>query len=331
MSEFHSSLLREKFSIHDSEQGTDEQKMIIALSNRLVIELKGAKKNHTEIFVVRAQNMHSCVRMAARIIKSYKTSGPLTNRTKPFDWEAAWDAIVNDYEYRYNPERWIAIYHNGHTVFEAGEHHLLLDVIEKCDARNAHNYEKALPMAEDAFKKAGKVVKIDYDSNVALVINLEQSHGRFGVIMRGPSRTTTFNFSVHAKTKDPINFAQCLAAAACFLEGIQLAFMVGMNNIKLYMGIIKRHSTEEKQTKDAGRRLGRLAAEIANLERSYDVHYRPEKPEFHKIVSDAERLGQKTLSPPEEDQEEEDHEDDNPADKLNNDGDGNNANNADAN
>ena len=308
MSEFNSSLLREKFSIHDTSPGSHDQEAIIALSNRLIVELKGQKKGHTEIFVVRAQNMHSCVRMAARILKSYKTSGPIMNRPNPYDWEAAWDAIVNDYEYRYNPERWVAIYHNGRIVYQAGEHHILLDVIEQCDAKNAHRYEKALPMAEDAFKKAGKVVKIDYDSNVALVISLTPKQGRFGVIMRGPTRTTTFNFSLSAK-KDPLNYAQCLAAAACFLEGVQLAFMVGMNNIKLYMGIIRRHTDEEKKTKEAGRRLGRLNAEIANLERTYDVHYRPEKPEFGTIVTSAEQLGQKILTPPDDDDEYDDDED----------------------
>ena len=308
MSEFNSSLLREKFSIHDTSPGSHDQEAIIALSNRLIVELKGQKKGHTEIFVVRAQNMHSCVRMAARILKSYKTSGPIMNRPNPYDWEAAWDAIVNDYEYRYNPERWVAIYHNGRIVYQAGEHHILLDVIEQCDAKNAHRYEKALPMAEDAFKKAGKVVKIDYDSNVALVISLTPKQGRFGVIMRGPTRTTTFNFSLSAK-KDPLNYAQCLAAAACFLEGVQLAFMVGMNNIKLYMGIIRRHTDEEKKTKEAGRRLGRLNAEIANLERTYDVHYRPEKPEFAAIVTSAEQLGQKILTPPDDDDEYDDDED----------------------
>lgn len=324
MNEFHSSLLREKFTIQDSTASSGDQEPIIALSNRLIVELTGQKKAHKEIFIVRAQNMHSCVRMAARILKSYKTSGPLMNRTKPFDWEAAWDVIVNDYEYRFNPHRWVAVYHNGRILFQAGEHHLLLDVIEQCDAKNAHRYEKAVPMAEDAFKKAGKVVKIEYDSNVALVINLAPKQGRFGVIMRGPNRTTTFNFSINAK-KDPLNYAQCLAAAACFLEGVQLAFMVGMNNIKLYLGIIKRHTNEEKQTKEAGRRLGRLNAEIANLERAYDVHYRPEKPEFGVIVTSAEQLGQKILTPPEENDDDEDtidtidnHEDDHEDDHADN-------------
>jgi hypothetical protein len=301
MTEMQTSLLREKFCIHDTDSDTYEIKSIIALSNRMVIELKGQRKEHAETFVVRAQNMHSCVRMAARIIKTFKTAGPIMSRPKPYDWEAAWDAVVNDYEYRFNPERWIAVYHMGQTIFQSGEHHPLLDVIEKCDARSKGAYDKAVLMAEDAFKQLGKSVKIEYDSNVALVINLEQQSGRFGVIMRGPTRTTTFNFSVQAKGKEPINHAQCLAAAACFLEGVQLAFMVGMNNIKLYLGIIARLSDDEKKTKDAARRLARLSSEIANLERTYEVRYRPEKPDLYAIVAEAEKHGQKVLRPPDDD------------------------------
>ena len=304
MSDFTASLLREKFSIHDSDPDNGEETSIIALSNRMVLEFKGPK-NYNETIIIRAQNMHSCVRMAARLVKTYKTSGPILNRTKPFDWEAAWDIIVNDFEHRFNPQRWIAIYHNGQIIYQAGEHHLLLDVIEKCNARNKHEYEKSIPMAEDAFKQAGKIVRIGYDSNVALVINLEKLQGRFGVIMRGPSRTTTFNFSVHSNNKEALNYAQCMASAASFLEGIQLAFTVGMNHIKMRHGIIERFSTEEKMTREGGARLGRLASEIVNLERTYNVRYRPEKPEFHHLVTEAEKLGEKIIEPP-QDQEEED-------------------------
>lgn len=299
MTDLNSSLLREKFSIHDTDPDTGEERLIIALSNRISIELKGVKKEQSETFVIRSHNMHSAVRMAARVLKTHATAGPITHRINPFDWEAAWDGIISDYEFRFNPDRWIAVYQKGHTVFEAGEHHLLLDVIEKCDARNQHHYDRAIPMAEEAFKQAGKSVKIDYDANVALVINMDKKHAKFGVILRGPNKTTTFNFSVTPREKDPLNMPQCLTTAAAYLEGVQLAFELGMNNIKLHMGIIERHSEEEKKNKEAGRRLSRLNAEISNLERATDVRYRPEKPDLFSIVSDAERLAMKVLKPPE--------------------------------
>ncbi len=90
-----------------------------------------------------------------------------------------------------------------------------------------------------------------------------------------------------------------MSAAAAFLEGIQLAFMIGMNNIKIQLGIIERLSKDEKKNREAIRRLSRLSAEIANLENSFDVRYRPEKPEFQHTIMDAEKLAMKVLQPEE--------------------------------
>ena len=306
MHELNTSLLREKFLIHDIDPNSEGMGSTLqALSNRIVLELKNDKNELKETLVIRGHNMHSCVRFAARLIRTFDTMGPITTRPTPYDWAAAWESIVNDYEYEFNPERWIAIYHKGRCLFSAGEHNLFLDVIEKCDARNKGIYDESIKLAEDAFKQAGKQVKIDHDSNVALVLDLKRMQGRIGVIMRGPTRTTTFNFSIASKNKEPLNMPQCLAAASCFLEGIQLAFMLGMNTEKLRIGLIERFSKEEKQTKAAGRRLARMNAEISNLESAYEVHYRPERPEFQHIVMESEKLAQKILVPPSDDEEDE--------------------------
>lgn len=300
MLEFNSTLLREKFSILDSDPESGEENAIIATSNRFVVELKGNNAKQNETFVIRTHNMHSCVRMAARLIKSYQTGGPILTRGKSYDWEAAWDITVNDYEYRYNEERWVAVYNNGKVIYEYGERNPLLDVIEKCDARNKGKYEDSLLMAEDAFKQAGKIVKIKHDTNVALVVDLMRFQGKCGVIIRGPTRTTTFNFSVASTdNKEPINFAQVLSVCACFLEGVQLAFMLGMNHEKIRLGMFEPNSKEEKQTREGGRRLGRLNVEVTNLERVCTVRYRPEKPDFQLVLTEAERLAQQVIKAPE--------------------------------
>ncbi len=308
MADFGTSLLREKFSILDPEiKGRENNKPVIALSNRMVADMKSGDKYHEE-FVIRAHNMHSCTRMTALVLQSFYQGGPIMNRHTPFDWSASWDKIVNEYEYAYNPQRWIAVYHKGRIVFEAGEHHMLLDVIEQCDARNTGQYDESVALAEDAFKQLGKTVTIDHDSNVALVVTFEDNECRVGVIMRGPDRTTTFNFKANGTKEKPLNTPQCLSGAAAFLEGIQLAFMVGMNNEKIRLGIIKRFSNEEKQTKEAKKRLSRLSAEVANMEAAHDVHYRPERPEFPHVIIDAEKLAQQILEPPEDSDDDEEPE-----------------------
>jgi hypothetical protein len=114
------------------------------------------------------------------------------------------------------------------------------------------------------------------------------------------NRTTTFTFTATPKkVGQAINIPQCLGSAAAFLEGVQLSFLVGMNTEKIRIGIIERFSKEEKQTREGRQRLSRLSSEIANLESAFEIRYRPERPEFHHLMMDAEKLGQKILVPPE--------------------------------
>ncbi len=299
MKELVTELLREKFVIHDPSASLKDGKgMTIALSNRVVIALKNDKGETQETMIVRAQNMHSCIRMAARMIQSFISSGPLLDRASPYDWLAAWDLSSGDYEQSFNPQRWVAVYKQGKVIFEKGERHAMLDIIENCNVTSKAGYEKSIEMAEAVIRKSGRAVRIEYDGNIALNVNLEQKQGRVGVILRSPHKTTTFNFSVAGKNGALLNFPQVLGSAAAFLEGIQLAFTVGMNGEKIRRGMITRHSPEEKHTNEAGRRLARLNGEIINLEGTFDVRYRPERPEFQRLVAEAEAMAQKILPAP---------------------------------
>jgi len=299
MKDFTSSLLREKFVILDPKIADVEKRSTVALSNRFIVELRNAAGRISETYIVRGHNMHSVVRMATRILYAFNNGGALSTRASPYDWEQAWDSIVNDYEYAYNPQRWITIYKDGKCVFSAGEYHPFLDMIEKCDHENKQEYDYSIPMAEALFKQAGKDVQISHDSNVALTVHFEGDQGRCGIILRGSNRTTTFSFSTRPKEqKQILNIAQCLGSAAAFLEAVQLAFLIGMNVEKIRIGIIERFSKEEKQTREGRQRLQRLTSEIANLESAFDVRYRPEKPEFHLMMAEAEALAQRVLEPP---------------------------------
>lgn len=296
MKELETSLLREKFIIHDP-SSSNSKGPIIALSCRMVVDLVNSKNLKEETLIVRAQNMHSCVRMVGRIIQSYLSGGVLVGRPVAYDWDAAWKAILSDYETEFNSQRWIAIYHHGKPVFVKGDHHPFLDVIEKCAAEVKGEYEQCIPLAEKAFKQTGKVVRIEYDGNIALVVHLQARQGRCAIILRGAAQTATFNFAASARGTGFLNFTQILSGAAAFLEGIQLAFMVGMNNEKVKMGRIAKNSAEDKQNREGARRLMRLNAEIANLEGSCDIRYRPERPEFQRIMTDAEREAAKLFQP----------------------------------
>ena len=67
MQEFKTSLLREKFIIEDKTVG-DKASSVTALSNRMVVSLENKNGALQETFVIRTHNMHSCTRMATKIL-----------------------------------------------------------------------------------------------------------------------------------------------------------------------------------------------------------------------------------------------------------------------
>lgn len=298
MAEFNTSLLREKFVIHDAMPAdmTDNEP-IIALSNRMKFTLT-YRDGSAETYVVRAQNMHTTARLAAQMAKDFYDYGSLIERAKPFNWESAYRAITKGYEQSWNPNRWVAVYHNGRVVYEDGEgtRHTFLDIIEQCDTRNKGDYEKTMEIAKDAFKQAGKLVNIEHDTNVALVMKVEGNEGKCGVILRGPNKTTTFNFAAHPKAGREPKPSQCLTAAAAFLEGIQLAFLVGMTKQKVRYELIDSTSEEARKGDAASQKLGRLNSAITQFENLLTVAYRPDRPNFAEMIDEAEEFARQVLA-----------------------------------
>jgi hypothetical protein len=294
--DFSTTLLREKFVISDGRGEQAEGHPIIAVGNRMVVPLQSDNGQLRETFVIRAQTMHACIRMAAKIIQTFIRSGPIMARAESFKFEDAWDSIIEDHERTFNPDRWIAVYNNGKLIYEGGRHPTFLDMVEKCDGRNPGDYDQAIIMAEHSFETLGRQVTIAHEGHIGLVTTIKNHHGKCGLILRNPNRRTTFNYMADNKGGGIVSAAQCLNVAAAFLEGIQLAFQIGMANEKLRLGIIPRNSEEARKAESGRRRLGRLNAEIRTFENSLNVRYRPEKPEFAQIVSEAELFTRDSLS-----------------------------------
>ena len=295
MEKFVTSLLREKFVLH--RPNAPKSKGTKVLSNRICVVL-GREGEDKDVFIVRAQNMHICTRVAAKILQVYQNDGPLMKRSAALKWEQIWKELLNPYEETFNTELWAAVYNKGKPLFKTGAVHPFLDLIEYCDANNKDEYEEAIPMAEAIFQKKGDATRIEYDGNVALNVNFTKQEARCGIILRRSDKTTTFSLAVLPKnTHSAIDYAQILSSAAAFLEGVQLAFLIGMNNIKIMYGLIEPRSEEEKKTREATARLGKIGMKLANLETLYHVNYRPERPSFKGLITEAEHLAQKIFTP----------------------------------
>jgi hypothetical protein len=296
--DFSGSLLRERFDVYEKDGDELKGDPLTAMSNRMVVPLLDHSGKIGERFVIRGKYMHSCIRLAARIIHTFMDQGPILVRDNdPFDWENAWLRLIEDHDQKYHPDLWVAIYANGKLIYEYGEHHMFFDVIEQCDHKQQDNYDAAIKYTEKIFEQYGKKISIKHDSSVALVVNLKDNEGRCGVVLRGADKTTTFNYRVAQKGKngDDVFLPQLIGSAGAFLEGIQLSFFIGMANEKLRQEVIPRVSPEEKEARSSRTRLAKMNAQINALEQNYDVRYRPEKPIFSEMVIAAEELMAKIL------------------------------------
>lgn len=296
MQEFKTSLLREKFVITPQDK---KEEPIIALSNRIVIPLKSPDGIDDETFIARTQNMHSCVRLAAAITKEFHDNGTLANRGTPVSWKNVWGDVVKGYERDWNDDIWCAIYHKGRAVYQEGEHHPFLDIIEQCDAANKQEYTKSVTFAEGIFAQAGKKVKIEHDSNVAMVISSAPDKAKCGIIVRAATGTNTFNYTTvqREEAPKPIHPFTTLTVAASFLEAVQLAFQVGLMNRKQEFQLIDKYSDEDRKHRRATNRLANLNRAISNYENYFSVTYRPDRPTFPAMVKKAEEFSIKILKP----------------------------------
>lgn len=297
MSDFRTSLLREKFTI--TEKANKKAKPVIALSNRIIVPLISADKIDNETFVIRTQNMHSCARLAAAITKEFFERGTIAHRAIPLPWQNIWMDVIKGYERDWNKDIWCVIYHKGRVIYQHGEHHPFLDIIEQCDAVNKQDYTKSLSFAENAFLKAGKDVKIEHDSNVALIMSCTSETAKCGIIVRAAGGATTFNYTAtpNPRHNKAIHAHTTLTVAAAFLEGVQLAFHVGMMNKRYEFRLLEKFSDDDRHYKRATSRLNNLGRAIGSYENQFNVTYRPDKPSFTDIVEKSERIAIKVLKP----------------------------------
>lgn len=198
MLDYHSTLLREKTTIDAS--GTQ----LITMSNRLYCPMHDTSGNREEYYIIRSRNMYDCIRMAAKLTQAHETGGSLVNREKALKWDRIWESVESQYDQEYKEDSWICVYHNGQTVFEHGEHHPFLDIIEHVAGSAKHaksTYEQVLSSAKDAFQQSGKDIKITQESNVAFLMNADDTSIRCGTTHRTALNTFTMSFSTTANDK----------------------------------------------------------------------------------------------------------------------------------
>lgn len=281
MEEFTTSLVREKIIFTEGEIGEgDPKEPVVIRSNRIFLKL--GVGGASEKVVIRAQNMHTTLRMAAKILNSFFMEGPLLHREAPFRWEEAWEEAVSSYEREFNPDLWGAMYVNGKSVFKTITSPFV-DVIEKCALLSLDNYDNTMDVTESALKQIGHAMRINHSSSVAAVFTDNGESMRCGVIHRTDKKDVAFNFTASGG-QQTLRITQSFGATAAYLEAFNLRFMIHVLRDRIRTGKARKVSHENNQIRAAITRQAAINRAILTFEEVYDVKYRPAKPDFFSDV-----------------------------------------------
>lgn len=296
---FNASMLREKFVIRDLTK-PDSEEMVVT-SNRLDIPLLNDAGEIIDNVIIRSKFMHHALRMAGFVLKEFEARGPFTNRTESIEFDESWGKLLSKYDKTFEKESWVALFIKGRCIYNSTKLHPFLDVIEQCDVKNPDDYDFSVAMAEEAFQKAGRDVKIDYSGTLGMVSTFKPGTGRCGLIFRNPNDTTTFNFMAENQDKEEaaqIQPLHLILTAADFLEQIQLSFVIGFIEAKIEKRKLlegedqeaseeksKEEAEESKKAKRAHERISQLDDSIDVFEKTFNVRYRPEKPAYKNVIN----------------------------------------------
>lgn len=286
-------LRRERLSFEYPPDMSGTSKTQLCLSNRLVLSLK--TESHTETIVLRAQNMHLCLNMAARIAKDFDKLGPLSSRTGKTDWEDIWNKLIQGYEYNWNFSRWITIYSGGKVLFDKGPGTPppQLNRLEEIIFEMNENYKMALAEFHRQISTDDQI-SVTHKSSLALKAEVTDNHQRCSMLCRAAQDSNIVTIIGEApEDAQPFNLHGSLAQFGDYQQGFQYAFMLGMTTQNIEQNKIPANSSlaEQEQHKLALiKELARLSTKIDNLKSLYTFHYRPEEPDFEILTRQAQGL-----------------------------------------
>jgi len=274
-------LLREKIIITDEiadDNLIEEKEAIVIRSNRIAFTIGNYPS--TEKIVVRTQNMHSAMRLAANILYSYYKGGLLMKRSKPVDFLEEWNGALSKYDKKYNDEIWGAIYINGKHVLKTLDSPFT-DIIEQCALLTKDNYEAIVNITEKTLKQLGKEKKVDHLSNIAATVKDNGDSVDCGIIQRIEGHDSIFKFNVAKGGDKEFRLVQSLNVIAAFLEIFNLHFFVKDLQEKIKLGVINKISPEALHLRAAISRKANINKGIAKFESKYDVSYKLGKPDLY--------------------------------------------------
>ena len=289
MKDFSAIMLREKFELFPvNGEGTEDKPELEASGNRLEIKLGSKASESQTVYIIRSQNMHTCLRIGAHVAYHHFEHGdlPQSGRNR-FEWRYIFKTVTEIYEEKWNPDIWAVIYKNGRPIHKGGkDYNPVLDIVEQCMAYEKTDYSGVSHILDSMLERAGKKFHVEYDSEAATKIEGNNAKAVISIIRRGPDQKEVLKMQVKRKQSRDIRLSPCLTSAAAIIEAYQLGFFVARVNEMMHHAKLTLAHKEAVQGDHASRRILRMEEAQEEFEEMYDVVYKPKSPDFEHFSKD---------------------------------------------
>ncbi|GEM_PF-1438590 len=283
MFKFQTALVREKIVIDLTGNAPNRKKTDnpVIRSNRLDLDMLRDDGSRARC-VVRAQNMHTTLRFAARIFLNFHKLGNFkpSNNGDNIDWNAVWDQCLSGYEKEYNGENiWGSVYVKGKPVFNLNDQKFM-DVVEQCALVSKDQYDDTKDVVETLMNKLGQKVQVTQTTNVSATLDdtIAGEGSRCSMMHRSPDKNMIFTFMLNKGRERVDRIFHGMIIQANYLEVFNLNFLIQSLRNGIKHGTYKKNSRQARQLHSALNRKEFIKREIQSIESAYEVSYRPEKP-----------------------------------------------------
>jgi len=268
---------REKVVVMSDDREDGDMPVLSIRSNRTAFSLSHGNKT-TEI-VVRGQNLPGTVRLTAAVIDAYIINETVFSPGYIKDWKSVWTRTRSEYDLRYNPDHWAAIYVNGESMFSNAPLEDI-DALEEAAKGGEITGKVALRAAAKMAGHPGSYA-VDHESQMAIVFSVIKSSYKVSILLRQTGETKSFAFKM-LRGKDHLKLPTVLNSAANVLESMNLnAFLR-----RVQAQANSRRATDEPippdQIRSAMTRYKELIGFIYAYENAHATEWFPDKPEFLK-------------------------------------------------
>jgi len=252
--------------------------------NRMTLPLRNRHGEERE--VVRGTTLTGTLRMAVALLDAYRTRGTVIDESSIKAWTDDWCETMSRYEAEYTYDNWISVCANGGPLFSnamADD----MDAIERIANGGAVNDQMLARNLEQFRQEEDEVVYVQYDSQLAAVLNNQERAVKVAILERGiTTEGSTFSFALYRRKGGRGTMIEALSIATLIVDAN--ALVTQSRFLREKIAGMEKDGVEPRavlpvreQLNNCRDRVKELGQSLTIAKENHQMQFWPDEPSFH--------------------------------------------------